>query len=224
MKKQFLLLMMMLLPLAANAYDAKVDGIFYNLSGTTAEVTYKKLKKKAYIGAVSIPSSITYKGKTYSVTSIGESAFEDCSELTSINIPNSVITIGVDAFYGCTGLTSVIIPNSVTSIGKRAFYSCTGLKSVTIPNSVTSIGFVAFNRCGALTSIVVADGNIVYDSRDGCNAIIETATNTLITGCQNTVIPQQRDEHQKLGVLLLLYPEIRHYPQQRNKYRREYFR
>lgn len=124
MKKLFLLLMMMLLPLAAKAYDVQVDGIFYNLSGTEAEVTYKKLKKKAYTGAVSIPLSITYKGKTYSVTSIGERAFHDCSGLTSIEIPNSVTSIGDWAFFYCTGLTSVTIPNSVTNIGKDAFQHC----------------------------------------------------------------------------------------------------
>ena len=104
-------------------------------------------------------------------------------------IPNTVISIGDKAFDGCSGLISIDIPSSVTSIDNYAFYQCNGLLSVTIPSSVTYIGGAVFYGCSSLTSITVAAGNTVYDSRDNCNAIIETATNTLITGCQNTVIP-----------------------------------
>ena len=82
-----------------------------------------------------------------SVTSIGWSAFQYCSGLTSVTIPNSVTSIGGNAFYGCSGLTSVTIPNSVTSIESGAFYHCSSLTSVTIPNSVTSIGNYAFYGC-----------------------------------------------------------------------------
>ena len=124
-----------------------------------------------------------------SVASIGYSAFYGCSGLTSITIPNSVTSIGNYAFEGCSGLTSVVIPNSVTSIGVRAFTRCSGLTSITIPNSVTSIGMYAFSHCSGLESIVVEKGNTKYDSRNNCNAIIETKSNTLITGCKNTVIP-----------------------------------
>ncbi|MBR5456460.1 MAG: leucine-rich repeat protein, partial [Bacteroidaceae bacterium] len=124
-----------------------------------------------------------------SVTSIGDYAFEGCSGLTSIEIPGSVTSIGNYAFYDCSGLASIEIPGSVTSIGYYAFYNCSGLTSIEIPGSVTSIGNGAFRGCDGLTSIVVAEENTVYDSRNNCNAIIETATNTLIQGCQNTIIP-----------------------------------
>ena len=93
------------------------------------------------------------------------------------------------AFAFCSALTSITIPNSVTTIVGNAFYECTGLSEITIPSSVTSIGENAFGYCTGLESIIVEDGNTVYDSRDNCNAIIETETNTLIVGFKNTVIP-----------------------------------
>ena len=123
------------------------------------------------------------------LTSIGDNAFNTCSGLTSVTIPENVTRIGLAAFYQCTGLTAIIIPESVTSIGYSSFRNCTNLTAITIPGNVTSIGNWAFSGCSVLTSIKVYEGNTAYDSRDSCNAIIETATNTLITGCQNTVIP-----------------------------------
>ena len=178
----------------AYAYDIAVqnsDGvtIYYNYinDGTELEVKYGYYGK--YSGVVNIPSQVTYQGETMSVTSIGECAFSDCSGLTSVTIPNSVTSIGSYAFSGCSGLTSVTIGNSVTSIGEYAFSDCSGLTSVTIGNSVTSIGYYAFRHCSGLTSIVVVPENTCYDSRDNCNAIIETATGTLIFGCQTTIIP-----------------------------------
>ena len=104
-------------------------------------------------------------------------------------IPNSVTSIGSNAFSGCTSLTSVTIPSGVTSIGGSAFYNCNSLTRVTIPSSVIIIGSNAFHNCNSLVSITVDSNNSMYDSRNNCNAIIETATNTLIAGCKNTVIP-----------------------------------
>ena len=136
-----------------------------------------------WLTSVTIPNS---------VTSIRDYAFYDCGELchyTTFVIPASVTSIGDGAFYFCNHLVSVEIPNSVTSIGKEAFLGCRNLTSVEIPNSVTSIGNCAFDHCSGLTSITVEKGNAKYDSRDNCNAIIETNTNRLILGCKNTVIP-----------------------------------
>ena len=122
------------------------------------------------------------------LASIGEYAFYCCSGLTSITIPGSVTEIEYCAFHDCIGLTSITIPNNVTSIGP-AFYGCNGLTSIFIPKNVTSIDR-SFNACSSLESIVVEEGNTVYDSRNNCNALIETASNTLIRGCQNSIIPE----------------------------------
>ena len=124
-----------------------------------------------------------------SVKTIGNYAFQGCWGLTSIEIPASVTTIGNAAFNTCIYLTSINIPANVTTIGNEAFGNCTGLTSITIPASVTSIGYWAFINCTGLESISVASDNTIYDSRDNCNAIIEKATNTLIAGCKNTMIP-----------------------------------
>ncbi len=125
-----------------------------------------------------------------SVTVIGELAFSFCYNLSSIEIPNSVAAIGNNAFVECYSLPSIEIPNSVTAIGEEAFYGCSLLNSIAIPNSVNSIGKKAFCACFGLTSMMVAPDNQYYDSRNGCNAIIEKVTNTLVAGCKNTVIPQ----------------------------------
>ena len=106
-------------------------------------------------GSISIPASVTTECGTYAVTSIGDSAFNGCTGLTSVTIPNSVTSIGQYAFYGCTGLTTVIIPDSVTTISQFAFYGCSGLISVTIGNSVTSIGLAAFHGCSGLTTVTI---------------------------------------------------------------------
>ena len=128
------------------------------------------------------------------VTKIGSFAFDGCSGLTDIEIPPSVTSIGEAAFSDCSGLTRIEIPVGVTEIGSFAFDDCSGLTSIKIPSSVTSIGNSAFYGCSGLTSINVEAGNVVYDSRDNCNAIIEKETNTLIQGCKNTKIPSSVTE------------------------------
>ena len=119
-------------------------------------------------------------------TVIEGGAFKEAEELTSVVIPDSVTEIEYHAFVGCTSLKSIDIPNSVTTIGVDAFQDCVGLTSLVISSSVTKIGreaFGAFRGCKNLVSIVVSESNPVYDSRNNCNAIIETASNSLILGC-----------------------------------------
>ncbi|MBR0273974.1 MAG: leucine-rich repeat protein [Bacteroidaceae bacterium] len=124
------------------------------------------------------------------LTSVGDSEFYRCSCLTSITIPEGVTSIGGYAFKDCSSLTSITIPEGVTSIGRSAFSGCSNLTSINIPTSVTSIYDYAFSNLSNLASIVIKEGNVKYDSRENCNAIIETSTNTLIAGCKSTIIPE----------------------------------
>ena len=123
-----------------------------------------------------------------SVTVIGTDAFMVCSALTDFNIHEGVTDIGPSAFTKCTSLGNVVFPASLKTIGIQAFSGC-AFTSLEIPAGVTEIGNNAFNGIPGLTSIRVDEGNPVYDSREGCNAIIETETNDLLRGCVNTVIP-----------------------------------
>ena len=179
----------------AFAYDIAVENrhvtIYYNYinNGRDLEVTYYSEKNPSYSGSVMIPSEVIYENITRKVISIGREAFYGCSDLSSVFIPNSVTSIGISSFSGCSGLTSVTIPQSVTYISRFAFQSCSSLTSVTIPKNVEFIDNSAFMFCSSLTSIIVERGNTAYDSRDNCNAIIETQSNTLIQGCMTSTIP-----------------------------------
>jgi len=164
--KLLLMLLMSIMTVSVFAEDAVIDGIIYVLDDETSEATVVSNSDNPYSGDITIPETVDYNDKTYSVTSIYDNAFYFCSDLTSVTIPNSVKTIGRTAFYGCLALTSI-----------------------TIPNSVADISDSVFGNCPSLESIVVEDGNPVFDSRDNCNAIIETETNTLLAGCKSTVIP-----------------------------------
>ena len=136
-KSLVLIVIGLLCSVSVSAEDFEVDGIYYNITSqadNTVAVTYRGDYdydySDEYSGDVKIPESVTYNGKAYSVTSIGEYAFWVCSSLISVEIPNSVTSIGNSVFYGCSSLTSVTIPNSVISIGDEAFRDCINLKKL----------------------------------------------------------------------------------------------
>lgn len=124
-----------------------------------------------------------------SVESIGVGAFSGCTELSSISFPYGLSSISFNAFWGCTALTEVVFPGSLWHIGENAFHGCTGLISLYIPKRTTSIGDNAFVGCSGIMYIDVDSDNYQYDSRNNCNAIIDSDNNTLLFGCKNTIIP-----------------------------------
>lgn len=169
---------------------AEINGIRYELrlDSKTATVIAADTANR-YAGEVVIPANFKYKRKKYRVTNIGKGAFEECTELSSVIIPAGFDSISDGAFFACIGLESVVLPSTVSHIGNFAFSVCLKLTSLTIPAGVSSIGDGAFIGCAELAHIVVENGNPVYDSREGCNAIIETKSNKLIAGCKSSVIP-----------------------------------
>ena len=169
---------------------------FYRCSGLTGELNLGECKSltsigiSAFYGCSGLTGELNL-GECTSLTSIGSSAFQNCSGLTSISLPSSLTSIGNYAFDGCNGLTGELdLSNctSLTSIGDGAFESCSGLTgTVTIPASVTSIGDNPFAECGNIEGIVVEEGNGEYYIEENC--LIENSTKTLITGFNNSIIP-----------------------------------
>ncbi len=194
MKKNLLLLFLMTFIgiFSAQAIDFSVVNdsgytISYNILDADAQ-TVAVADASPITGNLEIPATVTYNGTTYTVTEIAYSGLR-YGHFTSIVLPNTITAIDRYALYGNESMTSCVLPSSLTSVGENAFSHCGAMTSFVIPASLTSIGDNAFNRCVNITSIVVEEGNPVYDSRDNCNAIVETATNTIITGCKTTVIP-----------------------------------
>ena len=151
---------------------ATIGDYTYYLNDSTLEANVK-----GYVGAggdISIPSTVEYDSKTYSVTGIGNNAFLGCTGLTSVNIPDGVTSIGQRAFYGCSGLTSIDIPDGVTIIQDETFYGCSGLISIDIPDGVTTIRDEAFYGCSGLTSIDIPDSVtlLVNNTFGGCTGLI----------------------------------------------------
>ena len=162
MRKQIIKFLFLLLvfgyAMEAKSDEFTVDGIryYYDYSTKEGEVSVtRSISGKYSADNIVIPSTVTYNGKQYTVTSIGDNAFSSCYNLTKVTIPNSVKTIENSAFKGCTGLKTVTIGNSVTTIGISAFAGCTGLTEVTIPNSVTTIWSGAFAGCTGLTEVTI---------------------------------------------------------------------
>ena len=169
MRKLFSLFVALLATSALlGAADFQLGDLYYKITNDTlvpytVEVRYESIRTANYpdLISVTIPRSVINKGKTYSVTSIGEHAFRSCPSLESITIPNSVTSIGEYAFQSCKSLTSITIPNNVTSIGGCTFSGCSSLTSISIPNSVISIGERAFTNCYSLTTVTLNSDAVV---------------------------------------------------------------
>lgn len=176
MKRVSFFMLALLLPIIASAGDVvEVDGIYYNLVDKSNEAEVTKNPNGNYRGSVDIPAYFEYGGETYRVYSIGDYAFQNCSELYSVTIPNTVTNIGMYAFSR-SSITSMDIPNSVTYIGQWAFMWCKNMKNVTIPNSVTAIDKGAFDGCSGLTTLnipssITAIGIYVFAGCSGLKSV-----------------------------------------------------
>lgn len=202
------LMMTMLFPFAIHAAEGYKDGdVFTAQTEEGIEMTFKVISvqymtcqigegsfKKAAIplmteGNVTIPQTIN----GFHITSIGNYAFEDCQNITSVVFPNTLTNIGFAAFRSCSNLRNVSFPKGLVTISDWAFAYCTSLESIYIPNSVKNIGSRMLVGCVGLSKLEVEEGNTEYDSRDDCNAIILKQANsfydTLLIGCKNTIIP-----------------------------------
>ena len=192
MKRLFLICLLAVAGMAgAWAYNFEVDDIYYNITDEAAlevEVTYRSYSSASYSGEVVIPDSVSYYGGTYRVTGIGSYAFEDCSSLTSVTIPDEVKNIRWGAFRNCSSLTSVNIPDGVTSIESSAFSGCSSLTSVNIPDGVTSIGSSAFEGCSSITSVTIPDrvASIEYGTFEGCSSLASVTIGNGVTSIGNS--------------------------------------
>ena len=167
-------------------YEFDSDGIRFKI-GENNTVSVVATNGK-YSGDVVIPSQVEFNGGNYTVTSIATSAFEGCTDLTSVSIPSSVTVIGASAFEACIGLKAIEIPSGVTTIENGAFYYCTGLKTVDIPNGVTSIGEGAFSQCSGLTSLTIPSTVTSIDT----NAFFKCSNlNKITSGIENPFVINQ---------------------------------
>ena len=144
--------------LSAAAYDFESAGIYYNITGNnTVEVTYSDRDNNTYSGSISVPETVTNNGTEYSVTKIGEYAFQG-SAVTSVSMPECITSIGTSAFSGCQNLESVALPESLTTLGYSAFKACKLLKTIKIPSGVRAIPSSCFDGCSSLESVTIPEG------------------------------------------------------------------
>ena len=197
MKRSVFSLLALLLPCLALAHDFIVDGICYNITSEadkTCEVTFNSdeprpdgIYYKFYKDVVFVPEKVNYSGKEYTVTAIGMDAFRHNDELLS-----------------------VVMPKTIVSIGHEAFANCPKLNSLTIPENVRDLKNSAFMGLPSLEHLAVDEKNEFFDSREGCNAIIKTHTNTLYVACKSTVIPDDVKviaSHAFMSLIFVLVPE-----------------
>ena len=188
---KLLFLLATLLPTIAAAHDFTVNGIYYNINGNEATVTYQGASatevSNEYQGTVVIPSTVNYNGTTYPVTAIGDSAFYQSYYLNSATIGNNVKVIGQYAFAGCGFTTSITIGNAVTTIGNDAFFNCYSLNNISIPNSVTTIERYAFYNCYQAANLIIGNSvtSIGYNAFYNCKKATSLNIPNSVTRIEN---------------------------------------
>jgi len=154
MKRIYLLTIIFFFSLMVRAINVEIDGIMYSINVKTGLTEVVANPSHQYKGDIVIPESITYEGKEYTVTAIGQGAFSQ-RDITSITFPNSITSIGNSAFVYCKRLNSIVLPEKLTVIGDMCFASCESLRRVVIPEGLTLIDNSAFNSCYSLDSLII---------------------------------------------------------------------
>ena len=211
MKKIILTLLAVMACTLSFAETVLIDGLYYSLGTTTATLvkdqSSDQSKYKTYIN-VTIPASVYYNNYTYPVTAIGSSAFESCSNLQSVTLPNSITAINSSAFYYCTKLGSVNLPEGLTSISQYAFYKC-NLDTIIIPSTVSSIGSKAFQG-NATTSVTWLPVNCSISSDDSAPFYSTSSQIKSFTFGPNVeVIPAYLCKYMSLLDTVVLPPSVR---------------
>ena len=173
------------LPESIKAIDELAFAYCYNIEEVNMPSEASLIGQGAFTSCKQLTSITIPEG----VTELYYTTFNSCEGLQTVILPNSLTTIKNGVFTGCESLQTIVLPESLISIGNYTFGYCYALESITIPASVTDIGTQIFTHCTNLKSLQVAEGNAKYDSRNNCNAIIETGSNKLITSCATTTIP-----------------------------------
>ena len=210
MKKISFLLLALICAMSLMAVNVKIDGLYYSLGSTTAQlISDQSSDKSTYkpYTTVTVPASVYYDNYTYPVTSIGTSAFEGCTNLQSVTLPSSITVIYTDAFYGCTKLGDVNLPEGLTTIYLRAFYNC-NLDTIIIPSTVTSIGNKAF-QSNPIKSVTWLPANCSIGTDDSAPFY---STNSKITsftfGNQVQTIPAYLCKNMSLLDTIVLPPSV----------------
>lgn len=177
--------------MAVQAYDFEVDGIYYNvlsLDDMTCEVTYKEERggdySFPYAGIIHVPETVTYSGRTFTVTAIGEYAFYSCENLVEVTLPGTIISIGAYAFYDCTGLAEIMLPTNVTTIEEATFARCTSLSKVTLSPTTVTIEDSSFENCASLAEINISSTHITNIGQyafENCTNLVEMTLPSTIT-------------------------------------------
>lgn len=193
MRKVLLLMLLFVLSINAQANTCNVNGLKYALNHSTNEAVCMGFENEPtdYI-SISVADYITVADSQYKVIEIGGGAFFNCHYLQSIELPSTLSKISFLAFAKCSNLENIVFPENLKVIEREAFALCTSLTSLYIPENVEELGSThapnVFLACSNLKSIKVSSKNAVFDSRKNCNAIIETSTNKIITGCSTSTI------------------------------------
>ena len=153
MSRALLLVCLVCSAASMSAEKVLIDGLYYTLSGNYGGATVEKPDSGLYVGDIDIPAEVTYNGVTRPVKAVGVSAFYNDSLLTSVTFHDNMKIIDISAFNRCTRLKRIDLPNTVTYVSDFAFTGCTSLETVTLSDQLITIGWSAFQNCTSLKSI-----------------------------------------------------------------------